>query len=95
MILLIPFILVIALVAIVLTFFLCVIGGFLFSPCYSRSQGYATWATILLCPCIGIYSVGYAINSFFCEMVKISCDHVKRYCQTIKALCSYSKSKAR
>lgn len=94
MILLIPFILVIALLAIIITFFFCVIGGFLFSPCYSRAQGYTTVATIFLCPCIGIYSVGYALSNVFCEMITTSCSHVKRYCNTIKALCSYSKSKA-
>lgn len=95
MILLLPFILVIALVACILTLLVSVLGGFLFSPCYSRSQGYPIYSTVFCCPCIGVYSAIEAVTSFFWEMVKIACDHLKRYCLTIKALLCYSGASAK
>ena len=88
-----PFLLVLVAIALLLTFIGTILGGFLCSCYYSRMEGYALWASILCCPCLGVFSVAHAVSSFFGEMVKVSCGSVKKYCRTISALCCYSKPK--
>ena len=88
-----PILLVVLGVVLLITLLASVLGGFLCSCYYSRTEGYALWASIICCPCLGIFSVGNAVNNFFGEIVKVACGSVKKYCKTIKALCCFSQSR--
>lgn len=69
------------------------LAGFLCSCYYSRTEGYALWASILCCPCLGCCSLANAVKNFCGETAKIGCGILSKYLKTIKALCCYSKPK--